>query len=244
MQFWRAGLATYPLSTTQLQDVLLIVSGWRLDPKDFGWSLARTRARQVGPGHEDVTVDKLTHTPTGYSFQFDFDTRMRHVAYLRPGKDTPESNAVSGTWEEQRALVNAWASYVEREFTTPDVWSMVGEGELGALPSGVANTLFTEEEQKRIEAVLRAALESAQQTQELNDEHKRVLEEKVDFLLEASRQVGRIHWRSLLIGVLAEAVIEDVLPRGFVRQLVMLTMRGLSAVFGGPDFGELPRPGP
>jgi hypothetical protein len=50
-----------------------------------------------------LTVDKLTHKPTDYSFLFDFDSRMRHHGYMRPGEHSPERHVITPIWAPQPA---------------------------------------------------------------------------------------------------------------------------------------------
>jgi hypothetical protein len=74
----------------------------------------------------------------------------------------------------------------------------------------------------------------------LTSDQLQALEEKVDYVVEATKRLGRLDWRHVYITVMAEEIFRLALGSGRVPRLVGLTLRGLGQIFGGPEILGLP----
>ncbi len=205
---------------------LILVAG--LDPLEFTWTQTSTETIEVGPGRDPVMVSKLVHEPTGFFFVFDFDVYQNHVRRFRPGRDTPEERSVVGGWDAQLGQVERWLAYLYREYDEPDLWAeLTQQRDLVRTPPGIEDSPFTADEQLSIERQLRVALDAIRQTHELTADQFQALEGKIDYLVEAAGQFGRLHWRQLFLGGLVEVAMQHALSPELVSHFVRLTLGGL-----------------
>lgn len=236
-----AALPHLLLLPTQVNTVGQLISAAGLDPREFQWETTYTQVQQLGVGQEPVMVSRLLHKPTGFQFVFDLDASNLHHNYYAPGRDTPYERNAPALWEGQLTHVELWLGYLKREYEAPDLWGQL-QRRVGELPppDSSANTPFTDEERGQVEHQLRAALESAARTNELTADQLRALEEKVDYVVEATRRLGRLDWRHVYISVMAEEIFRLALGSDMFRDLVGVTLRGLGHLFGGPEIPALP----
>jgi hypothetical protein len=216
-----------PKQRAQIGNLIVAVG---LDPADFYWGEDYT-GREIGPGQEPVMVTKLIHQPSGYWFVFDVDND-RHFNRFAPGRDSPQERQNPGSWELQLRYVRDWLIAVRENIEAVDVWEQLQSGG-GALPPGGENTPFTDDERTAIEQQLRGVLETLRETQQLTGEQLRVLGERVDEAVEATRRFGRLEWRRLLIGATVEAAMERLITFAIAGEFLRLALHGLGQLFGG-----------
>jgi hypothetical protein len=234
-------MADLLLQQSQVNTVGAMIVAAGLDPHEFDWGTRLTRNIQAGPGGDPIRVSMLVHEPTGFFFAFDFDRKYQHHSFFSPGRDAPEERQFPGRWDHQLEHVRDWLGYVKREYEAPDLWAALQPG-LSELPSAVENSPFTPEERTLIEEQLRMVLGEVRRTHELTNEQVLALEEKVDYLVEASKRLGRRDWLGILMGELVGMMLQGALASEVLRDLLGLTVRGLAQLFGGLDLPSLPAP--
>ena len=177
---------------------------------------------------------------------FIFDGGPGHyVGSYQAGENDPAWPYEVYSWPPVMERVGGWLNDVKRDLETPDLWSELRrERDLlgGALDETVENTPFTSEEQAQIEAKLEEMKAYVRQAYELTDEQSRAIEARLDYLVHASRRLGRIDWRNALVGAFLGAVVQATLPPEPVRDILGLALRGLAQLFGGMDIPALPPP--
>lgn len=159
------------LLVTQANAVLSAVSKKGLDPKDFGWEL---------------TTPTLVHTPSGYSFTFQFVDYDQHQAEYCPGEDTAYENRRGGDWDGQLSLVEEWLTNLKRETQAPDLWSLLSEQTalVEAASADLPNTPFSTVEIGKISAGLRELQAYIEKTQQLDEQKRAFLESKLAYLVD------------------------------------------------------------
>ena len=182
-----------------------------------------------------MRVPMLVHVPTGSYFIFDYnhDTDT-HDAIYGPGLERPEDRQPPSDWNGQSTYVRVWLMNLKREYEAPDLWSELRRQQAlvgGELPE-IENTPFTPDEQAQIQAHLKEAKAYIRQAYELPDEQYRAIEARLDYLVDASRRLGRIDWRNALVGAFLGAVVQATLSPEPVRDILGLVMRGLAHLFG------------
>ena len=223
------------LQKSQKNQIFEAVQSAGLDPREFsledmGFELAR-----------------IKHTWSGSYFILGYEGGMYVGRYvIGEGPEGPYQAARS--WKTLMARVSRWLRDIKRDLDTPDLWAeLKNEAELlgGASDQANANTPFTREEQKDIERRLREVEAQVRRTYSLSAEQIRVLDAKIDYLIDAVGRLGRTDWRSMFVGVIINYVLTIGLPPESARSMFLTFMTLLRAI--GHIFGhhlpELPSGG-
>jgi hypothetical protein len=112
------------------------------------------------------------------------------------------------SWHAIIPRIGRWLEDIKRDLETPDLWAeLQREAELlGAYSDDVTeNTPFTADEQKEIAGRLQEFAEHARRTYSLSGAQMRVLDAKLDYLVNAARRLGRKDWRNVFIGAITRA---------------------------------------
>jgi hypothetical protein len=215
------------LLTSQKDDVYRVVEEAGFDPREFEWEV-----EQLAVG----TVPVLRHT-AGFFFQFMVNDRSGHFGYGSPGEQTQSEffETRYGGWEEVLPLVALWLSYLRREIRAPDLWrELERERELvTSPPSTTENTPFTPAEQAQIARQLEEIKGYVRQTHQLTVAQYEAIDVRLDYLTEAATRIGRIDWRTMLLGAFLSLLLAVIVPPEPVRELLVLTLRALAPLFGG-----------
>jgi hypothetical protein len=119
--------------------------------------------------------------------------------------DGPEWRSVPSSTSHGGLLprITAWLREVKRDIETPDKWAeLQKKAQLlsAASDSITENSPFTSFEQNQIADQLRVMVERAQRTYSLSAAQTKALNEKLDYVAEASHRLGRKDWFLLLLG--------------------------------------------
>jgi hypothetical protein len=118
---------------------------------------------------------------------------------------------------------------------TPDLWAGLGsKTPITELAEGQENTLFSEQEHERIAAVVTEVLAQARETYELPGGELRLLEAKLDYLVDAAWHTRRIDWLNTAVGAVAGAFAGGVLTPEVVHKVLGALGVGLGSLFGHP----------
>jgi hypothetical protein len=116
----------------------------------------------------------------------------------------------------------------EEDLNTPDLWA-----ELDTLPDAVAdfqalkNTRFSSEEQSRIANALSEFLKEVQNQGLLSADAIRDLDDQVNYLVAASKRLGRKDWVLAATGALFSFTLQAGLTGSTAGQLLRLATDGL-----------------
>jgi signal transduction histidine kinase len=86
------------------------------------------------------------------------------------------------------------------------------------------NTLFTQDEQKQIAERLRGLARHVSDASALSDAQKQILNEKIDYLVDGSRRLGRKDWLNTFIGVILGYLLSSALP---LRRAFLCGIQGM-----------------
>lgn len=145
------------------------------------------------------------------------------------------------SWQTLMERVSGWLEEVKSDLETPDLWAELRrETELLGNTSSEApeNTPFAPYEQEEIAGRLREIAEYIVRTYSLSVEQTRVLNSKIDYLIDAAGRLGRTDWRGILFGIMFSFFLASALPPETVRNILMLVLRAIGHFTGFP---ELPR---
>jgi hypothetical protein len=141
--------------------------------------------------------------------------------------------------------VSEWLEEVKRDLATPDLWAeLQGEAELlgGAFDKATKNTPFTREEQNDIEQRLREVEGHVRRTYSLPEPKMKILNAKIDYLVDAAGHLGRIDWRNAFVGAIVSYILTAGLPPESAHSIFVTFMTLLRAIgyFFGHGLPELP----
>jgi hypothetical protein len=150
------------------------------------------------------------------------------------------------TWATVPEAVKRWAGEVKRDAETPDRWAeLQRQRELfsGAWTAGIQNTPFTPDERTAIVEQVRQVKELISETYALSEAQMESLEERLDYVAEASGRMGRKDWALLVGGVMLAWLLESLVPPDTVQHIFSTLSEGVRhLVEGGWDgLGQLPR---
>lgn len=157
--------------------------------------------------------------------------------------DGPEWPSVaSSSWQALLPRITRWLQDVKRDIETPDKWAdlQIKAQLLGVVPARITeNTPFTFDEQKQIAELLQAMVERAQRTYSLSPAQVNALNEKLDYVVDASHRLGRKDWFLLFAGAMF-TYLPILLPPEAIRDMSLGFLTAISHFHGFPDLPLLP----
>lgn len=194
------------LLKAQRNEVLILVKQADLDPMDFAWE----ESEQPEDG-ATLRFHRLVHKPSSYACIFG-----KGFVEYSPGPNSQESFEMHPDWIDRLAGVNRWLSYLKREVETPDLWASLAQEKemLGAEPVEAVNTTFNAEEQVQIKQAIEEIRVYISATYSLASEPLATVNRKLDYLIDASKRLGRIDWKNIFVAALITLALERVIPSG------------------------------
>lgn len=209
-----------PLKKWQRNQIIKAIQSSGLDPLEFNFEgLIRG-------------VTRIQHKWSESYFLFEFETVL-YVGHYKIG-DGPDLPC-EGSWETLMTRFSAWLDEVKRDLDTPDLWvELQAQAELlgGASDQANANTPFTPEEQNEIETRLRGMEQTLKVTYSLSAEQIRVLDVKINYLIEAAGRLGRTDWRGVYVSIILSFILASTLPPETVQKFLVPALQAIGHLFG------------
>jgi len=139
------------------------------------------------------------------------------------------------SWQTLMPRVSSWLEEVKRDLETPDLWAeLQREAKLLRVGSNevTENTPFTSDEQKEIARRLDELAKHVRKTHSFSKMQTQSLDEKLNYLVDASGRLGRKDWLNAFIGVTLAFMLGTALPPDSARTAV-LNERAVPTVRGG-----------
>lgn len=176
-----------------------------LRPEEFGWE----------GGSDD---DRLTHLTSQAYFVFGGAAGKYRVRYA--AGDTLTAELEKYSWSGVMTSVEVWLSAVKADKEMPDLWSELSRQRepLRFLASeATGNAPFTAGEQVEIRKQLQVIQEHLKELYALSGNESRALDERLAYIEQATGRLGRIDWRTTVMGVMLGAIVTATLPPDAVR---------------------------
>jgi hypothetical protein len=144
----------------------------------------------------------------------------------------------SYSWQNLITRVSRWLEEVKLDLETPDLWAeLQREAELLGYDSKEVtnNTPFTPDEQTEIVERLREMAQYVRGRYSLSEEQMRVLDAKIDYLIDAAGRLGRTDWRGVFVGVMLSFVLASAFPPESVSKFLLTVLRALGRLYGFPE---------
>jgi hypothetical protein len=138
------------------------------------------------------------------------------------------------SWDAMLPRVQRWLQFVKHDLGTPDLWAeLKREGELLRVGSNevAENAPFTPEEQKAIAGRLDELAKYVRKTHSLSQVQMRPLEEKLDYLVDASGRLGRKDWLNAFIGVTLAFMLSVALAPESARTMFLTFLRAIGHLY-------------
>ncbi len=132
------------------------------------------------------------------------------------------------------SVLNIWLTASKANHETPDLWAELSKAPITELAEGQENTPFSESEQQRIAETAADVLAQARESYKLPERELRLLEAKLDYLVEAARHTRRIDWLNVAVGAVGGAFAGGVLTPDVVHKVLGALGAGLGPLFGHP----------
>jgi hypothetical protein len=234
------------LLRTQRNEVLRLIRESMLEPADFDWGQTQTATRHFGPGWEIPKVPLLVHRPSEAAFVFDWDGRD-HVAIYVPGETQPKERYDTVHWSQMLDAVSRWLVNTDREYQAPDLWRTIRRGAALAVPppADAGNAPFSDAERELIADQLHVLEQRLTVEFELGAGERAQLRQGIERLTEATKRLGRLDWRQVLLAELVTFVVQRVLLEPAFQVAVDFLTGTLGHLFGhggGPLAPGLPTP--
>ena len=183
---------------TQKNQVFEMLKQATLDPSLFEWTEVASKLRR------ELIVSCLVHKLSNYYFRFDFTSGDGHYCEYSPGRDSSIEKGNPGSWLLQIQYVGHWIQYLKREIETPDFWvEAKKESELSRIAESekLANTSFDLNELKKVAVALAEIKNYLIANHAESQEERAFIENKISYLEEASKRLGRKDWLNVAISI-------------------------------------------
>jgi hypothetical protein len=141
------------------------------------------------------------------------------------------------TWRGVLGRLCRWLMEVKNDLETPDLWAdwQRQAGLLQATSEDITeNAPFTSAEQTDIAARLPEWADHAQRAHSLSSAQTQVLVQKVQYLTEAARHMGRKDWLNVCTGTIFGNTLTASLPPEAAREIFFSVSRAVGHLFGLP----------
>ena len=144
------------------------------------------------------------------------------------------SSRLTKTWSEQGPFVKVWLKDLKKE-KEPDLWEAIRqERAIIEVASIESNENFSADEQVYIRERLGELGRYLIEVHHLDDkEHKRYVEDRLNYLAEATSRVGIKDWFLIFVGMLMNIVLEFSLSSEAARELFRFSAQLLGQLLKG-----------
>jgi hypothetical protein len=180
------------------------------------------------PDESDAAIS-VRHKPTGSELLVNFG----EMGYLFAVSWTVGDDPMKGrSADELRFVTQDWLNDLATYLATPNLWEEIGKEPLADLIEDQENTRFSTGEQAQIATVVAEVLTNAKTDFGLDEPQIKVLEAKLDYLVEAAGHTRRIDWLNLALGIFADRAASAALTPEVVHKVLGALDVGLGALFG------------
>ena len=145
--------------------------------------------------------------------------------------DGPDWPLEAYSWQAIIPRIRRWLGEVKGDLETPDLWAELERDArliFGATSDDLAaNTPFTPEEQTEIAVRLPTLAEHARRTYSLSAARMQALDAKLDYLVNASRRLGRKDWLNVCAGTILVYILTASVSPGAARDMFLGLLRAM-----------------
>jgi hypothetical protein len=185
--------------------------------------------------HFDDSADEVVirHASSGATFTFSGAAGKYVSSYVAGDATGPE--LTKNTWEGLIKRVGLWLSDVKQDVETPDLWAELGrqrELVVSASDQTLENTPFTPNEREEISEQLNEFRADVKAAFALSQQQAEELDERVNYLIDATKRLGRKDWLNNCIGSMFGYVLTVAFPPDASRHLLNMLAISIGHFFG------------
>jgi len=206
-------MADYTLPRVWKNKIFEMINSRGMEPASFAWETYQ------GPDDNDYSL--IRHKAANCSFKFGRQDGDEMWCELRPGPDRPvlleyfRSEGVLG-------LVRQWLGHVREETSAPDLWAQIETYALD-LPDSARGKLdsgpILEADRKRIKLAVDMVRERARQ-RNLTEDQIKVIDDKLDYLVEASNRLTLKDWVNASVGTLMGMAMQTQVQVAVYKEII------------------------
>jgi hypothetical protein len=224
------------LDKRQRNELYKAIESEHFDPTEFEFTENHTAATLEHPrSSARLTISR--YIADGMNPVTD-DPYWQVASRVAEGGEQHTYSSIEEVWKQ----VFQWLRAIKRllraiqvDEQTPDLWEELRKTrQISELMEGKENTPFSKEELARITEVVDEVMRHAKESYGLPEDQLRLLEAKLDYLIEAAPHSRRIDWLNTAIGAFASAFAGGVLTPDVVHKVLSTLSAGLGPLFGHP----------
>lgn len=231
-------MTQYPFPIDKMNQIARLLAQYGFGTDQFYWTQSSQKVKGQRPYlSKDITVPELVYAKHGsYNFQFgiSFD-RSHEISSFGPGTEYNFQTEKGRDWDDRIVHLEIWLQCLRRELDTPDLWDEWKKAApLVEVSEGASNNPFTEAEAAAVRRELQSLRDRVGHLPDLSDSDRAWINSRFDSLDREVSRLGRLDWRTLLIGVVMEVGMTQILSQVQWAEIVKLAGRLIHRLFGGP----------
>ncbi|OZV12380.1 hypothetical protein CIW83_09810 [Tissierella sp. P1] len=226
------------LMRSQKNSLLEEIKESALNPFNFDWD------NEIDE-NTDLLLEVLKYKGTEYYFAIVVDDDIFRVGYT-PGENMLYERTEYDEWEEILYYFRNWLSCLKREISQPDLWEELEKIKMDDLIPELDGLEF-EDKYEREEFSYREVMQIEQgindirnylvETSNGNDEEIKIINQKLDYLTDAVKRMGRTDWKNIFIGVMIDIginIISNPVQRQKIGQMIQNMFSGIVKLISIP----------
>jgi hypothetical protein len=206
------------LLKSQKNVIFNLIKSSELEPFNFIWS------ERPSKHSAQELISILTYDGTDFFFAFE---SKRGVPYsvFSPGEEITIEADYPESWQDQQTEVRRWLRYLKNEISQPDLWEEVYKyqtPEIGRPSEDTNNSSFTFTEVEHIQLKMEEIRAYLLKNYAKNDTQIKLVNEKLDYLIQSSKKFGRKDWLNIAIGTLVTLSSALALPPEHTKTIWVL----------------------
>lgn len=213
------------LMISQKNELLGLIREYGLEPFNFKWN------KEGG----DST---LRYKDTDFGFAVNIVPGVFNCTYS-PGESFIYDREKVYIWDDVVSIFMQWLSCLKREISQPDLWKELEKIKMDDLIPELDGFEF-EDKYEREEFSYREVMQIEQGINDIgnylveisngNDEEIQIINQKIDYLTDAVKRMGRTDWKNIFIGVMIDIginIISDPVQRQIIGQMIQNMFSGI-----------------
>lgn len=217
------------LMRSQRNGLLEIIKINGLDPFNFEWD------KEVGKGN---IVSFLKYKDTDYLFGIKV-SKNDFELFVSPGFELILQINKVRSWNDVVVSFQQWLFCLEREISQPDLWEELEKIKLDDFIPELDGFEFEEEyagqefsyrEVVQIQEGINNIRDYLVEVSDGNTEEIKIINQRLDYLTDAVKRMGRTDWKNIFIGVMIDIginIISDPAQRKIIGQMIQNMFSGI-----------------
>jgi len=195
------------------------IKRYGLEPFNFEWD-------------DRVEASILRYRDTSYFFSVEIE-RSKFVCSYSPGSNIIYERSNLCYWDVVVIYFEGWLNFVMNEISQPDLWAEIEKiKEFGDIEYEIESTMeqFTYQEVKQIETGIEEIRRYLLNEVNNDDEDSKIINEKLDYLIESSERMGKKDWANIFYGAMVSLSISLALDPGQGQAMFQLFKNVVSGI--------------